>query len=138
MSHSLPVRVYYEDTDAGGVVYHASYLRFAERGRSEWLRALGLDHGTLRAGHGRQIVVRRCRVEFARPARLDDCLIVKTQLIELKGARVRLEQRVERAGTLLVALEVELAVVDLQGRASRLPGPLREVLQRSHAAARDA
>lgn len=138
MTHTLAVRVYYEDTDAGGVVYHANYLRFAERGRSEWLRGLGLDHRSLRERHGRQIVVRRCHVEFHRPAKLDDLLRISTQFIDMKGIRVRLMQRVERADALLAELEVELAVVDLQGRPSRLPPALREALQAPRAAPRDA
>jgi acyl-CoA thioester hydrolase len=138
VSPTLTVRVYYEDTDAGGVVYHASYLRFAERGRSEWLRSLGLDHRSLRERHGRQIVVRRCRVDFRRPAKLDDCLSVSTQLVDFSGARVHLMQRVERAGALLVELDVELAVVDLEGRPSRPPEPLRAALEGQRAPSRDA
>lgn len=138
MSHSLPLRVYYEDTHAGEVVYHASYLRFAERGRTEWLRSLGLDHRSLRESHGRQIVVRRCRIEFRRPAKLDDALSVSTQLIDIRGIRIVLLQRVERTGTALVELEVELAVVDLRGRPCRLPEPLLAAIDAARGVPRDA
>ncbi len=138
MSHTLPLRVYYEDTDAGGVVYHANYLRFAERGRSEWLRSLGLDHRHLREEYGRQIVVRRCQVEFRRPARLDDALSVSTQLVDIKGARIHLLQRIEGPGAALVELAVELAVVDPQGRPCRLPEPLRAALDAARGPPRDA
>jgi acyl-CoA thioester hydrolase len=138
VSHTLLLRVYYEDTDAGGVVYHPNYLRFAERGRTEWLRSLGLDHRSLRESHGRQIVVRRCRVEFRRPAKLDDSLIISTQLLDIKGVRIVLAQRVERAGTALVELEVELVVVDLRGRPCRLPQPLLLAVEAARELPRDA
>lgn len=138
MRHTLPLRVYYEDTDAGGVVYHANYLRFAERGRTEWLRSLGLDHRSLRESHGRQIVVRRCRVEYRRPAKLDDYLSITTQLIDVTGVRIVLAQRVERAATTLAELEVELAVVDLRGRPCRLPEPLRMAVEAACGVPRDA
>lgn len=137
MSHTLPLRVYYEDTDAGGVVYHANYLRFAERGRTEWLRSLGLDHRSLRDSYGRQIVVRRCQVEFRRSAKLDDALSISTQLLDMKGVRIVLAQRVERAGTALVELAVELVVVDLRGRPCRLPEPLLAAIDAARRAPRD-
>ena len=101
-------------------------------------RSLGLDHRSLREAHGRQIVVRRCRVEFYRPARLDDFLSISTQLVEMKGARIHLAQRIERAGTLLVELEVELAVTDLNGRPSRLPAALRGAVEGQRAPPHDA
>jgi acyl-CoA thioester hydrolase len=128
MAHQLAVRVYYEDTDAGGVVYHANYLRFAERARTEWLRALGLDHPTLLARHGCQFTVRRCRVDFRRPARLDDALTVRTRVVAQGGARLQLRQEVWRGGEALVLLEVELALVGTDLRPRRLPAELLRLL----------
>jgi acyl-CoA thioester hydrolase len=128
MAHEWPIRVYYEDTDAGGIVYHANYLRFAERARTEWLRALGLDHPTLLARHGCQFTVRRCRVDFRRPAGLDDALTVRTRLASLGGARIGLVQEVCRDGRPLVTLEVELALIGTDLRPRRLPPELRRPL----------
>lgn len=122
--HVHPVRVYYEDTDAGGIVYHTSYLRFAERGRTEYLRACGLTHGTLRDTHGGIFAVTRCMVRFRAAARLDDELAVHTSLTGLGGARLTLRQTVERRGKTLVELEVELAFVGSDGRPVRLPPAL--------------
>lgn len=128
MAHELALRVYYEDTDAGGIVYHANYLRFAERARTEWLRALGLDHPTLLARHGCQFTVRRCRVDYRRPARLDDALTVRTRVVGHGGARVALRQEVCRDGEPLVTLEVELAVIGTDLRPRRLPPELLRLL----------
>ncbi len=126
--HRLPLRVYYEDTDAGGIVYHANHLKFAERARTEMLRCLGLDHGTLRARFGLAFTVRRCRADYLAPARLDDGLLVETRLLRQGGASLDLEQRVTRAGRLLVRLELRLALVSAEMRATRLPVPLRAAL----------
>ena len=120
--HELPLRVYYEDTDAGGIVYHANYLKFAERGRTEFLRALvGVDHRTLLAKHGLLFAVRRCTVDYLAPARLDDLLTIVTEPVLVRGARLELRQTVERAGLPLVRLEVTLAVLDRELRPRRLP-----------------
>jgi acyl-CoA thioester hydrolase len=128
MAHEFPLRVYYEDTDAGGIVYHANYLRFAERARTEWLRALGLDHPTLLARQGCLFAVRRCRIDFRQPARLDDALVVRTRVAALGGARLGLLQEVRRDGRPLVTLEVELALVGTGLRPRRLPAELRRLL----------
>jgi acyl-CoA thioester hydrolase len=128
MAHEHAVRVYYEDTDAGGIVYHANYLRFAERARTEWLRALGLDHPTLLARHGCQLTVRRCRVEFRRPARLDDALTVRTRAVGLGGARLDLRQEIRRDGLEMVTLEVQLALIGTDLRPRRLPPELRRLI----------
>lgn len=124
-AHRWPVRVYYEDTDAAGIVYHAQYLAFAERARTELLRTLGLDHPTLIARHGGQFVVRRCVVDFVAPARLDDLLEVATSVLEARGARLLLEQRVVKGERLLARLEVGLAFLDARLRPVRLPEPVR-------------
>ncbi|HEX5080122.1 MAG TPA: tol-pal system-associated acyl-CoA thioesterase [Geminicoccaceae bacterium] len=126
--HRLPLRVYYEDTDAGGVVYHAGYLRFAERGRTEMLRCLGLEHGALRAHLGLAFAVRRCVIDYLAPARLDDRIEVRTGLARLGGASLDLEQRIVREERMLARLEVRLAVISSALRAVRLPPALIEAL----------
>ena len=124
-SHSLPLRVYYEDTDAAGMVYHANYLKFAERGRSEMLRSLGFPHRKLAAENGVGFAVRRCSVEYLTPARLEDALVVDTTLIELGAATLNLRQQVRRGGELLADLEVLVACIGRDGRPRRLPSALR-------------
>src|SRR6202035_3565477 len=114
--HVLAVRVYYEDTDFSGVVYHASYLRFMERGRTEYLRLIGADHRVLfeaaqREAPGFAFVVRSMGIEFLKPARMDDVLEVTTEPDEVKGASVTLLQRVGRAGETLVEARVRVAFV---------------------------
>ena len=126
--HRLPVRVYYEDTDAVGVVYHATYLRFAERARTETLRCLGLEHGSLRAHFGLAFTVRRCVVDYLAPARLDECLEVRTRLVRLGGASLDLEQWIVRDQRLLVRLDVRLALISSALRAVRLPQALIDAL----------
>ena len=127
-THTLPVRVYYEDTDFSGFVYHASYLRFLERGRTEMLRALAGDQSDLhRAAHGLVFVVRRMSLDFARPGRMDDMLAVLTRTVTLRGASMQLAQQVRRGADLLVAAEVTVACVR-DGRAIRLPEMLRRAL----------
>jgi acyl-CoA thioester hydrolase len=119
--HRLAVRVYYEDTDAGGIVYHASYLRFAERARTEMLRDLGLDHRRLRDEHGLIFALRRCTVDFLAPARLDDLLEVQTRLARRGGASLDLVQEVTLAGRVLARVVVRLALLDQRHRAVRVP-----------------
>ena len=125
--HRYPVRVYYEDTDAAGIVYYANYLKFAERARTEMLRAQGFDHVTLQREHGLLFAVRRCTVEFMAPARLDDLLTVETRPLRLGGARLVLEQKVARAEAVLVTLGVELAILGCEDlRPRRLPEAVRK------------
>jgi acyl-CoA thioester hydrolase len=129
--HRYMLRVYYEDTDAGGVVYHASYLRYAERARTEALRDLGIPHATLLARHGLMFVVRRIKVDYLRPARLDDSLIVVTEPLQVGGASVVLRQDVRPAegGESCAVLEVQLACVAPNGdKPARLPLPWRTAL----------
>ena len=128
MTHSFPLRVYYEDTDAGGIVYHANYLKFCERARSEWVRGLGIDQRALKAGPGLIIVVRRMEVDFLRPALYDDALTVTTQLRLLGGARIELDQAVLRGPDTLFTAAVTLVCVGADGRAARLPDDLRAAL----------
>ena len=106
-----PIRVYWEDTDAGGVVYHASYLRFLERARSEWLRSLGYGQDAMREGEGVVFVVRAMRLEFLRAARLDDELIVSVALDERKRASLQMRQSIRRGATVLLDADVKVACV---------------------------
>ncbi len=123
--HQLPVRIYYEDTDFSGVVYHASYLRFMERGRTEYLRLSGVDHQALLQGDmPLAFAVRRMQIDFARPARIDDLLNVQTRFIAARGARIEARQSVLRGEEMLVSAEVQIACIDLEGRPRRLPKSL--------------
>jgi acyl-CoA thioester hydrolase len=136
--HILPVRVYYEDTDFSGVVYHASYLRFMERGRTEYLRRLGIDHRAMferqQAGvAGVAFAVRSMQIEFIRPAYMDDVLTITTAPQQVRGASLILQQRVLRGSETLVAATVRCAVVSA-GKAQRLPEELRLALEADQAA----
>ena len=120
--HSFGVRVYYEDTDAGGVVYHARYLGMAERARTEALREAGAPHSEMAGAHGLVFVVHRVTAEYRRPARLDDLLVVETTVTALGAARVELRQVVLRGGAVLVEMSVGLVCVRVaDGRAARIP-----------------
>ena len=110
-SFSWPIRVYWEDTDAGGVVYHASYLRFLERARSEWLRAIGFGQDALRERYGVFFVVRAMRLEFLRAARLDDDLAVDVGLVERRRASLAMKQAIRRGEEVLLEAEVKVACV---------------------------
>lgn len=136
--HLLPMRVYYEDTDAGGIVYHANYLRFAERARTEMMRLAGIGHTALMAEHGVMFAVHRCSIEFHRPARLDDALVVASRIAAASAATLTMEQQVLRPGapdqdladpaTKLASLSLRLVLLDRQLRPARLPSTLRDVL----------
>lgn len=117
--HILPIRVYYEDTDFSGAVYHANYLKFCERARSDCLRLLGVHHSEL---HGTaSFVVRRMVCDFLKPALIDNLLEVETRFIEFGGARMELIQTVMRASETLFEAQVTVALVDGQGKPKRLP-----------------
>ena len=135
--HAFPIRVYYEDTDAGGIVYYANYLKFAERARTEMLRESGVDQSRLYEEQGLLFAVRRCAADYLQPARLDDRLIVSSQLLSARGARVDLEQRVHRPAADsdhrdhdLAILTVQLACLDRRGRAVRWPAAIVAVLEK--------
>lgn len=123
--HRYPIRVYFEDTDAGGMAYHANYLRWAERARTESLRAIGLPHQAMIERHNSLLVVRRIEVEYWRPARLDDLVTVETTVLKVTGAQVVLDQtvRMDQTGDRLAGLKVGLVSVD---QASLKPVPLPE------------
>ena len=135
--HVMAVRVYYEDTDFSGVVYHASYLRFMERGRTNYLRLLGADQRALfeealKEAPGFAFVVRSMGIEFMRPARMDDLLDVVTVPEEVRGATITLHQKVMRGDELLVEAHVKVAFVS-SGRATRIPNALRTAMKADQA-----
>ena len=130
-AHIFPLRVYYEDTDAGGIVYYANYLRFAERARTEYLRSVGADHQTLLAKDGIAFTVRQCSVDYMSPAFLDDPLEVHTRFLEVRGASLRAEQVVKRKTDELARLNVRLACVGDDGRPRRMPTAFRSALSSS-------
>ena len=127
--HRYRVRVYYEDTDATGVVYYANYLKFTERARTELLRLLGADHSALDETAGTAWAVRRCTIDYLRPARLDDELEVGTRVLALGGASAEIEQVVRLGDVDLARLDLRLAFVTPEGQPRRLPDSLRETLQ---------
>lgn len=124
-AHVFPLRVYYEDTDAAGIVYYANYLKFAERARSELLRWLGTDNSTLQRDYDVVFAVRNCSVSYFGPARLDDSLEVRTEILAVGGATLSARQRVERAGEVLADMKIRLACLNSRGRPARLPRTIR-------------
>lgn len=127
--HRLPLRVYYEDTDFSGIVYHANYLRFFERGRTEFIRALGVDQLALHREEGIAFAVRSIQLEFLRPALMDDIIEVETKAGEVRGPSLHLEQTIRRGEEILTTAKV-LVVCIRNGRPQRLPESLRTVLSR--------
>jgi acyl-CoA thioester hydrolase len=131
--HVLPIRVYFEDTDFSGLVYHGSYVRWCERGRSDFLRLIGCDHRTLIGGAaGREpaaFVVRRMGLEFFKPARIDEVLEVVTRIKETTAATLILDQRIARDGVQLFTAEVMVVLVAQSGKPLRLSAALRGALQ---------
>lgn len=131
--HHMQVRVFYEDTDFSSAVYHASYLRFFERGRTNFLRLLGTDQRTLfaEAESGAAFVVRSMTLDFLKPARMDDVLDIVTSPGEVKGASITLDQECRRRDVLLVKAQVRVAFI-AGGRAVRIPQALRDAMQRGN------
>lgn len=127
--HILPVRVYFEDTDFSGLVYHASYVRWCERGRSDYLRLIGSEHRALiEGGAGAEpaaFVVRRMQLEYLKPARIDDVLEIETRVLEAKGATLNLAQRVMRDGAVLFEAEVLVVLVSVSGKPQRISQRIR-------------
>jgi acyl-CoA thioester hydrolase len=122
MPHVYTLRVYYQDTDAGGIVYHANYLAFAERARAEALRALGVPHVQMVTEHGVMFVVRRINLHYQRPARLDEVIRIETRITQIGGATLTLFQHFWRDSDSLAVLEVELGCARVaDGRAARIP-----------------
>ena len=128
-AHLLPLRVYYEDTDFTGLVYHGAYVRWFERGRSDFLRLAGVQHAELLAhAEPTAFVVTRLTVEYRKGARIDDALVVRTTYDSVRGARLYIAQAIERGGETLATAQVEAACIDLSGRARRPPATLVERL----------
>jgi acyl-CoA thioester hydrolase len=129
-SHRQAIRVYFEDTDAAGIVYYANYLKFAERARTEMMRDLGVSHADMMKRDGLVLVVRRCEIDYLKPAKLDDMLTVETVAGKLGGASVDLMQRVLRGGDVLAELKVLVVCIGQDGRPARIPDYVRGVLPR--------
>lgn len=127
-AHTHRVRVYFEDTDAGGMVYYANYLKYAERARTEMLRAAGISHAEMVADDGLMLVVRRVTAEYRRSAKLDDELDVDTRVDEVGGATLTLDQVVRRGGEVLVELVVTIACITRDGRPTRIPERIRKAV----------
>lgn len=126
--HVFAVRVYYEDTDAAGIVYYANYLKFAERARTEWLRARGVGQRDLAEREGVAFAVRRLTAEYLKPAKLDDILEVRTRIVSVRGASIDAEQALRREGEDIARLTVTLACVARSGKPARLPPVVRHAL----------
>jgi len=123
--HIFPVRVYYEDTDLAGIVYYANYLKFIERGRSEWAREMGIDQVAMKRDAGVVFAVRRVEADYLQPAKFDDQLDVSTTISTVSAARIVLDQMVLRDDAVLFAAQVTLVALDAQGRPTRLPAEFR-------------
>lgn len=129
-THRMSVRVYYEDTDAGAIVYHASYVRFMERGRTEFLRERGISQRALASAAPADVIlfaVRHMEIDFLKPAKLDDLLDVTTRPVEIGGARVELLQEIRRDGEVLARARVTVVGIGANGRARRIPDHLRPI-----------
>lgn len=127
-THILPVRVYYEDTDFSGIVYHASYLRFLERGRTDLLRLAGVDQSALHAdGEGIVFAVRRMTIDYLKPARMDDVLQVETRTADIRGASLTIAQQITRGDDVIVTADVRVAAL-AGGKPARIPDELRALL----------
>lgn len=131
MNHNFQIRVYYEDTDAGGIVYYANYLKFCERGRTECLRSWGFENKSLMDNEGVLFVVHHLEADYVRPARLDDLLTVETSVADVRSAGFTMKQEVRRSGDVIFNMAVGLACVGREGRPVRLPQGLKEVLEKN-------
>jgi acyl-CoA thioester hydrolase len=132
-THVLPIRVYFEDTDCAGVVYHANFLKFCERARSDFVRLLGIEHQGLAnpaQGEAAVFVVRRVEIDYLKPGRMDDVLEVVTSCAEIGNASLKLAQDVRRDGTLIARALVSVVLVSRSGKPQRLGALVRDALQR--------
>lgn len=125
----LPIRIYYEDTDAGGVVYYANYLKFAERGRTEFLRQLGFENSVLRATCGILIVVKKVEIDYKKPAVLDDSLVLETEMTAMGASSMSIRQTFRRGAEDVAVMDVILVCVSAEGgRPTRWPEDIRKAL----------
>lgn len=127
-THEIAYRVYYEDTDAAGIMYYANYLKFAERARTEALRLAGIEQSAMLARGEGGFVVRRATVEYHAPAALDDVVVVETRVESFSKLRLTMRQRLLRAERVLASLEVEIVMMGAAGKPQRIPDSIRELL----------
>ncbi len=127
--HAIQVRVYYEDTDAEGIVYYANYLKFAERGRTEFLRAIGYGHHQALAEHKLVLVVRRAEIEYLAPAKLDDWLDISTEVVDFRNSSLTMKQTIRCKDKVLAEITVLIVAVGASGKAVRLPPHLRQIFE---------
>ena len=127
MTHKLPVRVYYEDTDMAGIVYYANYLKYIERARSDWVRGLGIDQRAMKAA-GQVFVVRRVEADYLASAHLDDEPVVETEVKQVTGARLVMAQHVSRGSEMLFRAIVTVVIVNEAGQVGRMPPIIRQML----------
>jgi len=128
--HHIQARVYYEDTDAGGIVYHANYLKFAERGRTEFLRALGYDHHQVKAEHNLMLVVRHAEIDYRASGKLDDLLDIATEVSEFGNSSLTMRQIVRCNDAILAEMKIVVVAVSGIGKAARIPPQLRQIFGR--------
>jgi len=128
LKHSNNIRVYYEDTDAGGLVYHANYLKFAERARTEMLREVKIEQLILKNDYNIQFIVKNLYIDFFKPAQLDDLLTIKSVILKVSLAKVIMEQTIYKKMTLLAKIDVTLGSINTEGKPSRLPKIVLEKL----------
>jgi len=128
MTHRFPIRVYYEDTDMGGIVYYANYLKYIERARSAWVREMGIDQNEMREKDGVVFAVRRVEADYLSSARFDDELEVRTSTQAVTGARLVMDQQVVRGEEVLFAAQVTIVCIGEGGTPARLPANIRLIL----------
>ena len=127
---SLPIRIYFEDTDSGGVVYHSNYLKFMERARTEWLRALGIDQRHLKQDHQIMFVVHRIDIQFKLPARFNDDLIVKSELKDIGSSKIEFRQMIYRNDEMLIDANVDIACIDSEKfKPVRIPPTIKQTME---------
>ena len=121
LTHKNNIRIYYEDTDAGGVVYHANYLKYAERSRTEMLRKYKIEQEVLKNNYSIRFIVKDLFIEYYKAAILDDYLTIKSLIIKISSAKIKMEQEIYRKNTLLAKINITLGSINLEGKPSRLP-----------------
>ena len=131
LTHKNNVRVYYEDTDAGGVVYHANYLKYAERSRTEMLRKYKIEQEVLKNNYSIRFIVKDLFIEYYKAAILDDYLTIKSLIIKISSAKIKMEQEIYRKNTLLAKINITLGSINLEGKPSRLPKFVLNILSAS-------
>lgn len=127
---SLPIRIYFEDTDSGGVVYHSNYLKFMERARTEWLRSIGIDQRHLKQDHQIMFVVHRIDIQFKLPARFNDELIVKSELKDIGSSKIEFRQMIYRNDEMLIDASVDIACIDSEKfKPVRIPPTIKQAME---------